>query len=109
MRDFVALLAAVFLLAGGGCHLPDAPPSAAALIDSARAAHGAPVLHQAVVTFEFRGEVHRINGVRMADCYNYTIDTLSADRLAQYPGLLDRNALRLVSRIELDSVQVRSL
>lgn len=51
----------------------------------------------------------RINGVRWADYYNYTVDTLSADQLAQYSDLLARDAVRLVSRIELDSVQVRPL
>lgn len=51
----------------------------------------------------------RINGFRIADYYNYTVDTLAADQLSQYPDLWARNAVRLVSRIELDSVQVRPL
>jgi len=53
--------------------------------------------------------VRRIEGVRMADYYNRTADTLSADQMAQYPDLLAREALRLVSRIELDSVEVHPL
>lgn len=53
--------------------------------------------------------VRRIHGVRMADYRNYTVDTLSVDQLAQYPDLWARGAGRLVSRIELDSVQVRPL
>lgn len=53
--------------------------------------------------------VRRIEGVRMADYYNYTADTLSAEEMSQYPDLLAREALRLVSQIELDSIKVRSL
>ncbi len=53
--------------------------------------------------------VRQINGVRMADYYNYTVDTLFADQLAQYPDLWAQDAARLVSRIELDSVQVQPL
>jgi hypothetical protein len=254
MRRFFALCAAALLLVTGACESPEPAPSAAAVIDSARTAHGAPVLDRAVVTFQFRGDayrlrhdegrlhyrrsytdslgrsvtdgftndtlyrlvegdtvslsaserddiettvnsvayfallpeplgdpaveptysgrdtidgvpyhriqvtfrqegggedwedifvywfradtyamdylayayglggneeagtrfreaynVRRVNGVRVADYYNYTLDTLSADQLAQYPDLLEREALRLVSRIELDSVRVRPL
>jgi hypothetical protein len=55
------LLAAGALLVGGGCSAPDdAPPAAAAVIDSARAAHGASVLNQAEVTFDFRGDAYRL-------------------------------------------------
>ena len=53
--------------------------------------------------------VRRVNGVRMADYRNYTVDTLSADQMEEYPDLWARDAARLVSRIELDSVQVRLL
>jgi len=53
--------------------------------------------------------VRRINGVRMADYYNYTVDTLSADQLAQYSDQFDQDAVRLVSEIKLDSVQVQPL
>lgn len=53
--------------------------------------------------------VRRIEGVRMADYRNYTVDTLSADQLAQYPDLWARGAGRFVSRIVHDSVQVRPL
>ena len=53
--------------------------------------------------------VRRVNGVRMADYRNYTVDTLSADQMEEYPDLWARDAARLVSRIELDSVQVRPL
>lgn len=254
MRVFAVLLAPLLILVSSGCHAPDPSPSGAAVIDSARAAHGASVLEDAVVTFDFRGDdyrlrqeggqfhyrraytdslgrsviegltnedlyrvvdgdtvslsaserddvkttvnsviyfallpeplgdsavqptysgrdtidgvpyhrvkvtfrqegggedwqdvfmywfrtdtyamdylayafglgpdedpgsrfreaynVRRILGVRVADYRNYTVDTLSADRLEQYPDLWARGAGRLVSRIELDSVQVRSL
>lgn len=254
MRLLPSLLVAALLLAAGACHSPEAPPSASAVIDSARAAHEAPVLERAVVTFAFRGDHYRIrqdegrfhyrrtytdsqdrtvtegltnedtyrvvegdtvdlsaserdalhttvnsvtyfallpeplgdpavqptysgrdtidgvpyhrvkvtfrqegggqdwedefmywfrtdtyamdylayafglgpdeetgtrfreaynvrrrNGVRFADYYNYTVDTLSADRLAHYPDLMARDALELVSRVEIDSVQVRPL
>jgi len=51
--------------------------------------------------------VRRIEGVRMADYNNYAADTLSARQMTQYPDLLAQEALRLVSRIEIDSVQVR--
>ena len=253
MRTLLALCATVLLLAGG-CQSPEPTPSAAAVIDSARAAHGAPVLDEAVVTFDFRGDdyrvrqdggpfhyrrsyadslgrpvtegltnegiyrvvngdtvslssserdavettvnsvtyfallpgplgdsavqptysgrdtidgvpyhrvkvtfrqegggkdwedvfmywfrtdtyamdylayafgqgpdeepgtrfreaynVRRANGVRMADYRNYTVDTLSADQMEEYPDLWARDAVRLVSEIKLDSVQVRIL
>ncbi len=254
MRILPVLLLALGLLVPGGCQSPPAPPSAAAVVDSARAAHGASVLDRAVVTFTFRGDtyrvrqddgryhyrrtstdslgrtvvegltnegvyrvveddtvslsaserdavettvnsvtyfallpeplgdpavqptysgrdtidgvpyhrvrvtfqregggkdwqdvfmywfrtdthamdylayafgqepdeepgtrfreaynVRRINDVRMADYHNYTVDTLSAAQMAQYPDLWARDALQLVSRVELDSVQVRPL
>lgn len=51
--------------------------------------------------------VRRINGVRVADYYNYTVDTLTAEQMAGYPDLWARDAVRLVSRIEIDSVEVR--
>jgi len=53
--------------------------------------------------------VRRVNGIRWADYYNYTADTLSADQLARYPDLWARDEVRLVSRIQIDSVQVRPL
>ena len=53
--------------------------------------------------------VRRVNGVRMADYHNYTVDTLSADQMEEYPDLWARDAVRLVSEIKLDSVQVRLL
>lgn len=53
--------------------------------------------------------VRRINGVRVADYMNYTSDTLSYDRMAQYPDLWAQDALELVSRIEIDSVTVQPL
>lgn len=53
--------------------------------------------------------VRRINGVRVADYRNYTSDTLATDRMERYPSLRRREALELVSRIEIDSVQVRLL
>lgn len=53
--------------------------------------------------------VRRINGVRVADYLNYTSDTLATDRLHLYPTLWAKDTLELVSRIEMDSVQVRPL
>ena len=51
----------------------------------------------------------RVSGVRFADYRNYTDSTLTVDQMHRYPALLERDALRLVSRIELDSVRVRPL
>ncbi|MEF8939462.1 MAG: DUF6503 family protein [Salinivenus sp.] len=53
--------------------------------------------------------VRRVEGVRFADYRNYTSDTLSYDRMALYPDLWARDALELVSRIEIDSLQVQPL
>lgn len=53
--------------------------------------------------------VRRRNGVRVADYMNYTSDTLSHEHLDQYPSLWAQDALELVSRVEIDSVEVRSL
>ena len=53
--------------------------------------------------------VRRVGGVRMVDYYNYTVDTLSAEQMTRYPDLLAQDAVRLVSRIELDSLRVRPL
>ncbi len=53
--------------------------------------------------------VRRVNGVRFADYMNYTSDTLSYDQMHQYPTLWTQDALELVSRVEIDSVNVRSL
>lgn len=53
--------------------------------------------------------IRRVSGVRFADYRNYTVDTLTADHLEQYPDLLARGPVRLVSRVELDSLTVRPL
>jgi len=53
--------------------------------------------------------VRRVEGVRFADYMNYASDTLSYDRMAQYPDLWTQEALELVSRIEIDSLEVRPL
>lgn len=53
--------------------------------------------------------VRRPSGVRVADYMNYTSDTLRADQLHQYPELWSRDALELVSQVEIDSVRVRPL
>ena len=53
--------------------------------------------------------VRRISGVRVADYYNYTVDTVSADGMAQYSDLWDQETLDLVSQVEIDSVQVRPI
>jgi len=51
--------------------------------------------------------VRRVNGVRLADYRNYTADTLVPDQMHRYPDLRDQDELKLVSRIEIDSVRVR--
>lgn len=53
--------------------------------------------------------VRRIQGVRVADYMNYTSDTLSVDHIDRYPDLWARDALELVSRVEIDSVRIRGL
>jgi len=53
--------------------------------------------------------VRRVEGARFADYRNYTSDTLGYDRMALYPDLWARDALELVSRIEIDSLQVHPL
>lgn len=53
--------------------------------------------------------VRRSNGVRVADYLNYTSDTLATDRMHLYPDLWTKDALDLVSRVEIDSVEVRPL
>ena len=53
--------------------------------------------------------VRRVNGVRVADYRNYTSDTLRYDRMHRYPALWSQEALELVSRIEIDSVQIQPL
>lgn len=53
--------------------------------------------------------VRRVNGVRMADYYNYTADTLGPNQLHRYPDLWAEDNVELVSRVELDSVEVRPL
>ncbi|WP_233992730.1 DUF6503 family protein [Salinibacter altiplanensis] len=61
MRRFPhALPAVVFVLLLGACTAPESPPSAAVVIDSARAAHGASVLDRAVVALDFRGDAYRL-------------------------------------------------
>ncbi|WP_263787410.1 DUF6503 family protein [Salinibacter grassmerensis] len=60
MRMFSFLSAAVLVILLGACSAPESPPSAEAVIDSARAAHGASVLDQALVTFNFRGDAYRV-------------------------------------------------
>lgn len=51
----------------------------------------------------------RRGGVQFADYYNYTADTLAPDQMERYPDLWARDALQEVSRVALDSVQVRPL
>lgn len=53
--------------------------------------------------------IRRIGGARVADYMNYTSDTLSYSQMHQYPELRAQDALELVSRVEIDSVQVRPL
>jgi len=51
--------------------------------------------------------VRRVGGVRFADYRNHTDTTLTPEQMDRYPALLEQDALRMVSRIELDSVRVR--
>ena len=51
--------------------------------------------------------VRRVNDVRVADYMNYTSDTLATNRMHLYPDLWEKDALELVSRVEIDSVQVQ--
>jgi len=53
--------------------------------------------------------VREIGGVRVADYVNYTDTTLTASTLEDYAGRLDASTLEEVSRIELESVEVRPL
>lgn len=53
--------------------------------------------------------VRRVEGVRFADYYNYTDTSLALDQLQRYPERRAENAVTLVSRVELDSIQVRPL
>ena len=53
--------------------------------------------------------VRRVNGVRVADYMNYTSDTLATDRMHLYSNLWRQDALELVSRVEIDSVEIRPL
>ncbi len=57
--------------------------------------------------FRKADNVRRRGGVRIADYDNYTADTLSPDQMHRYPALLARDALTYVSRVALDSVEVR--
>lgn len=53
--------------------------------------------------------VRRVNGVRVADYRNYTLDTLSYNRMERYPAFWAQDSLELVSRVAIDSVQVKPL
>jgi hypothetical protein len=53
--------------------------------------------------------VRRIEGVRVADYSNYTDTSLALDELHRYPDRFNQDALSLVSRVELDSVEVQPL
>ena len=53
--------------------------------------------------------VRDIGGVRVADYVNYTDSTLTASTLEDYVDHLDASTLEEVSRIQLDSVEVRPL
>lgn len=59
--------------------------------------------------FRAADNVRRRGGVRIADYDNYTADTLSPDQMHRYPDLLARDLLTHVSRVALDSVEVRTL
>ena len=98
MRLFApALIAVLFLLSA--CQPANdtapAPPSAAAIVDSAVAAHGGPVLDRAVVRFNFRGDQYRLrqDGGRFHYRRTYT-DSLG--RTVQ-DGLTNDGAYRVVA------------
>jgi len=59
--------------------------------------------------FRAADNVRRRGGVRIADYDNYTADTLSPNEMHRYPDLLAQDALTHVSRVVLDSVQVRPI
>jgi hypothetical protein len=62
MRTLLSALFGCLLLIAGGCQSASspAPPAPAALIDSARAAHGSDVLNHARMTFTFREASFRL-------------------------------------------------
>ncbi|PSQ95369.1 MAG: hypothetical protein BRD55_10850 [Bacteroidetes bacterium SW_9_63_38] len=51
----------------------------------------------------------RVHGVRFADYRNYTAPGLAPDQLRRYPARLAADALTLVSRVKIDSIEVRLL
>ena len=51
----------------------------------------------------------RIKGIRFADYKNYTAPRLAPTEMQRYPSLWLQDSVRLVSRIEIDSIQVRTL
>lgn len=53
--------------------------------------------------------IRRVEGVRFSDYLNYTTPGDSLRDLTRYPGLYAQDSLELVSRVELDSVQVQPL
>lgn len=53
--------------------------------------------------------VRHVGGVRFADHYNYTVDTLSPSNLARYGDFVGSDSLELVSTIAHDSIRVRPL
>jgi len=72
-------------------------------------AYGQGADEEAGTRFREAYNARRVGGVRVADYRNYTVDSLRADQMAQYPDLWGQGAARLVSRVELDSVRVRPL
>jgi len=59
MRIIIPILVTGLLGVAWGCQSPPRP-SARAVVDSAIAAHGGPVLDRAVVSFDFRGDNYRL-------------------------------------------------
>ena len=51
----------------------------------------------------------RISGVQFADYKNYTAPDLAPNHMQRYPSLWAQDSLRLVSRVAIDSIQVRAL
>ena len=51
--------------------------------------------------------VRRVDGVRMADYLNFTDATITPSMIESYPDRFGQASLEEVSRVELDSIDVR--
>lgn len=53
--------------------------------------------------------VHNVEGVRLADYYNYTVEDLPIDKLQAYPDYLETDTLTLVSTVDLEGLRITPL